>query len=249
MWAAATSSTASVMFCLGTPTPSLSDLGQAPAAGSTTPSSSCPGSLILSLSCFVSALSSCSILTSLFFVRTLAVGLFFFILVSYCKTFTTLLSCFVLGQAPTNLTSSAFKTFKQVLSDESLRHHSTNSIELFCLYSTLGPLRKKSKCKWLYDTVFINSGLLTGNHTAKEVDLSFREYGWPPSIKLNRPWRLELPDRKPVCIIEVISLVAALFWDPLFAPCMRHTIKSVSKLGLRMPSIANEVIKERIELI
>ncbi len=157
----------------------------------------------------------------------------------------------VLGPTPTRLTSSALKTFKQALSDESLGRQSTSPClaELLCLFPTLGPLPKKSNCKRLFDTAFINSLPLARNHTAEEVDLSFGKCRCPAPVKLNQLWQLELLDRKPVYIIEAIPLTAALFWEPLFTPCPCHTMKLASKLGLRTWGIASEVIKERIEAV
>lgn len=96
---------------------------------------------------------------------------------------------------------------------------------------------------------FVNSHLLAGNHIAKEVHLSFGKCGCLVPVKLNQLWQLELLDRKPVYIMEAIPLVAALFWNPLFATCPRHTMKLVLKLGLRMQGIASRVIKERIVLV
>lgn len=43
-------------------------------------------------------------------------------------------------------------------------------------------------------------------------------------------------------------MIAALFWELLFSPCLHHTIKLISKLGLRMYSIAIGVVQENIKL-
>ncbi len=162
-----------------------------------------------------------------------------------------LLSRSVLGPAPIRLTSSALRTFKQALSDQPLGRQSTSPspAKPLCPFSTLGPLSEKSDCKRPFDTTFINSRLLSGNHVAKEVDLSFGECGCLAPVKLNRSWQLELLDRKPVCIMEAIPLTAALFWDPLFAPCPCHTMKLASKLELKTQGIASGVVKERIEAV
>ena len=157
----------------------------------------------------------------------------------------------VLGSAPTWLTSSALKTFKQALSDEPLGCQSTSSssLEPPCPFPILGPLAKKSNRKRFFDTVFINSRSLAANHAIKEVDLSFEKYGCFAQVKLNWSWQLELLDCKPIYIIKAIFLAAALFWDLLFAPCLRHTMKLASKLGLRTQIIASGLVKERIELV
>ncbi len=161
------------------------------------------------------------------------------------------LSRSVLGPAPTQLTSSALRTFKRTLSDESLGRRSTSPslAEPLHPFPTVGPLLEKSNRKRLFDTAFINSRPLAGNHAAKEVDLSFGECGCPAPVKLNRSWQLELLDCKPVYIKEAIPLTAALFWEPLFAPCPRHTLKLASKLGLRTRGITSGVVKERIEAV
>lgn len=96
---------------------------------------------------------------------------------------------------------------------------------------------------------FINSRPLAGNHAAKEFNLSFEEYGCLAPVKFNRFWQLELWDCKLVCIIEAIPLAAVLFGNPLFAPCLRHTMKLASKLELKTWSIANGIVKERIEFV
>ena len=49
--------------------------------------------------------------------------------------------------------------------------------------------------------------------------------------------------------MEAISLTAALFWDPLFALCLRYAMKLASKLGLKTRSIASRLFKERIESV
>ena len=55
----------------------------------------------------------------------------------------------VLSPTPTDLTSSALRTFKRVLSDESLRRRSTSlsPIKSLCPFLTLGPLSEKNDRK------------------------------------------------------------------------------------------------------
>ncbi len=94
----------------------------------------------------------------------------------------------MLGPAPTCLTSSTLRTFKRALSDELLGRRSTSpcSSRPLCPFLTLGLLSKKSDRRRPFDTALINSRPLTGNHTAKEVDLSFGECGCLALVKLNR---------------------------------------------------------------
>lgn len=42
-----------------------------------------------------------------------------------------------------------------------------------------------NKLKWSFDTTFINSCLLAGNHNQKKVDLSFENCGCSDAIKFN----------------------------------------------------------------
>ena len=49
--------------------------------------------------------------------------------------------------------------------------------------------------------------------------------------------------------MKTIPLTTALFWNPLFVPYPHNTINLASKLGLRTRSIANGVIKKRIESV
>ena len=81
------------------------------------------------------------------------------------------------------------------------------------------------------------------------MNLSFTGYGCSIAIKLNRSWQLDLLDLKPVRIIEVILLIAALFWDPIFVSCLCHTIKLAFKLSLRINKIKSGVVKERIKVV
>lgn len=79
-----------------------------------------------------------------------------------------LLSCSILGQALTHLASSALEIFKQALLDELLRYRlpTPSLAELLCPFLTLGLLIKNNDHKQPYDTAFINSRLLIGNHDA-----------------------------------------------------------------------------------
>lgn len=99
----------------------------------------------------------------------------------------TLLSRSMFSPNLTYFTSSTLRIFKQALSNKLLRHYLTspNPTKLFCPFSTLGPLPKKNNRKWPFDTTFINSCLLTKNHAAKEVDLSFGECRCSALVKLN----------------------------------------------------------------
>lgn len=106
--------------------------------------------------------------------------------VSRSGTPNTLSSYLILGITPTHLSFSSLRTFKYALSDEPLCHRSTSPTEPLYLFLTSNPLSKKSERKQPFDMIFINSRPLASNHTAKEVDLSFREYGCPVAVKLNR---------------------------------------------------------------
>lgn len=94
----------------------------------------------------------------------------------------------ILGLTLTYFISLALKIFKQSLFDMFLGHKSTSTspTELLYLFSTLVLLSKKSNHKRFFDTVFINSCQLAKNNTAKEIDLSFGEYGYLVLVKLNR---------------------------------------------------------------
>lgn len=48
-----------------------------------------------------------------------------------------------------------------------------------------------------------------------------------------------------VYIMESIFLIAAIFWDLLFALYLLYTIKLAIKLEFKMQNIANEVIKKK----
>ncbi len=49
--------------------------------------------------------------------------------------------------------------------------------------------------------------------------------------------------------MEVIPLAAAIFWDPYFLLCPKHTLKLAKKLGLKTKNLKAEIVKERIEQI
>ena len=137
---------------------------------------------------------------------------------------------------------------------------SSSPAKPLCLFSTLGALNPdnnngsynptdKNKRKQSFNTVFINTCLLAGNHDLEEVDLSFASCKCPAIVKLNWLWQLDLLDPQPVCIIEAIPLVAALFWDPSFMPCTCYTMKLAFKLGLKTTKIKSGVVKEKIEAV
>ena len=100
-----------------------------------------------------------------------------------------------------------------------------------------------------FDKTFINALPLADNHAEKEVDLSFAGCGCSPGVKLNRPWQIELLERRPACIVETIPLAAAIFWDPNFVPCPRHTLNLAKKMGLKTKNLSCILVKERIKLI
>ena len=173
-----------------------------PALSSCSPmfaSLSCHKLLNLSLSCFpVPALLSCPglpipLLFRLFVPALLSYSsvptlLSLFVPALLSLPVPALVSCFVLGPNPTWLTSSTLITFKQALSNESLGRQSISPslLEPLCPFPVLGPLLKKSDCKRLFDTTFINSRPLATNHAAKEVELSFEKCGCLVQVKLNR---------------------------------------------------------------
>lgn len=67
------------------------------------------------------------------------------------------------------------------------------------------------KLKWGFDTAFISSRPLAGNHNQEEMNLRFAGCGCLDGIKFNRSWQFDLLDLKPVYIIEAIPLAATLF--------------------------------------
>lgn len=122
----------------------------------------------------------------LFFVRVLAVRSLFSAFVSCHEIPTALFSFFVLSPALIDLIYSVLRTFQQILSDKFLRRHLTSSIKPFCLFLTLGLLPEKNKSKWPFDTTFINSCPIDGNHATKEFDLSFVLFGGLLSVNFNQ---------------------------------------------------------------
>ena len=69
----------------------------------------------------------------------------------------------VLSPTSSHLASTAVRTFKQALSDKPLRR-STSLAESLCPFPSLGLLPNKTDCKRTFDTAFINSCSLAGNH-------------------------------------------------------------------------------------
>ena len=96
------------------------------------------------------------------------------------------------------------------------------------------------------DKTFINTWPLANNHAKEEGDLSFAMCECPSTVKLNRPWQIELLKRRPTYIVETITLAAAIFWDPNFVPCPRHTLNLARKLGLKTKNLPSALVKERI---
>lgn len=79
------------------------------------------------------------------------------------RSLAVLLSFPVLGPTFSHLIFIALRIFKQVLQNEHLRH-STSFIELLCPFPPFGLLFNKTNYKWTFNTAFINSRLLAGNH-------------------------------------------------------------------------------------
>lgn len=202
------------------------------------------------LCCFILFLLCYLILYLLcYLLSTLATKLPFCTSIFYLETLIILSSHFLLDTTITHLLSSVFRIFKQILSNECLRYRLTSSIKPLCFISTLNLLQKRSKYKQFFDTIFTNSRLLTGNHIAKEVHLSFGKSECPIQVKLNQLWQLELLDQKPVCIIEANLLTAILFQDLLFISCLRQTMKLLSKPEFRIQGMINRIVKKSIELV
>ena len=98
-----------------------------------------------------------------------------------------------------------------------------------------------------FDKAFnINCRPLTDDHTKKDVKLSYAECQYPPAVKANRFWQREFLDWKPLYMIEVILLAAAVFWDPNFVSCSWHTLNLAKKLGLKIKNLKSNIVKERI---
>ena len=98
------------------------------------------------------------------------------------------------------------------------------------------------------DKTFINTWPLADNHVKKEVNLSFAMCRCLSAVKLNRLCQIDLLERRPACIVKTISLTVAIFWDPNFVPCPRHTLNLATKLGLKTKNFSNALVKERIQL-
>lgn len=136
--------------------------------------------------------------------------------VSYCRIPALLAPLSVLG--PFFLLGfSPIRIFQWSLSDGPWLRMSTSVAKRLCLFSAFGAynpdnnnslynLTNTNKCKRSFDTTFINSRPLTGNHNQEEMDLSFTGCGYPDVVKFNQLWQLNLLDPKPVCIIEAICL-------------------------------------------
>lgn len=75
-----------------------------------------------------------------------------------------LLLLLVLGLVAPHLAFLALRTFKRVLSDESLHRYSISLVELLYLFPPLGLLPNKIDYKRTFDIAFINSCQLAGNH-------------------------------------------------------------------------------------
>ena len=69
----------------------------------------------------------------------------------------------------------------------------TKSLILFPVFGALNPDNNNglynpinnNKCKWSFNTSFINSRPLAGNYDQEELDLSFAGSKWPATVKLN----------------------------------------------------------------
>ena len=62
-----------------------------------------------------------------------------------------------------------------------------------------------------FDKTFINAWPLADKHAKEEVDLSFAGCGCSPGVKLNKPWQIDLLERRPAYIVKTIPLAAAIF--------------------------------------
>lgn len=163
------------------------------------------GSLAILLSCYVPIPVSCSRSSTVLlscYIPTLVASAIFSLLchasISQCRISALLLLLPVLG-LPLPLRSLSLKTFKQSLLDELQPYMSTSPAKPLCPFPALGiynldnnnslynPINS-NKLKRSFDTVFINSCLLAGNHDKKEVDLSFEECGQPNAVKFNQSW-------------------------------------------------------------
>lgn len=176
------------------------------------------------LSCFVQALLLfiCTLavkshtyllpLTALISCLKMAIALLlFFVLTPIFGSLVILLPLSMLYLNPSHLAFLALKTFKQALSDMFLHCHLINYIKFLYLFLSFGLLLNKIGRKQIFNTAFINSCSIDNNYSWKKVDISFAQCGCFGTVKLNQLCQLKLLDLILVCIIEIISLAAALF--------------------------------------
>lgn len=89
----------------------------------------------------------------------------YFLLAPVSESLAVLLVFLVLSSALSHLASTAFRIFKRALLNEFLRRRLTSLAEFFCLFPPLSLFPNKTDRKWTFHIAFINSRLLTGNHT------------------------------------------------------------------------------------
>lgn len=65
--------------------------------------------------------------------------------------------------------------------------------------------------KRLFNPAFITQKPIASTQEEDELDLSFGQYSYSMSVKMNRSWQSELYDPKPVCLLEAILLLSFLF--------------------------------------
>ena len=91
------------------------------------------------------------------------------------------------------------RIFQQSLSNKPWPYVLTSPTKPLCLFLAFGTLNpdnnnglynptNNNKCKRGFDTTFINSRPLAGNHDQKEIDLSFAGYRCPTAVKFNWLW-------------------------------------------------------------
>lgn len=95
----------------------------------------------------------------------------------------------------------------------------------------------------------MNSWPLTKDHNGKGVDLCFTGYHYLASVKANKRWQLEQLNPKPVCMVEVIPLAAAIFWHSNFLSYTRQTFNLAKKLILKTKNLRVNIVKKRIRKI
>ncbi len=101
--------------------------------------------------------------------------------------------------------------------------------------------------KKTFEKVFhINCWPLARDCNAEEEDLSFAGCQYPLAVKINGKWQQKLLNIKLVSMVEAISLVATLFWNPNFLLCPRHILNLVKKLGLKTKILNVDIVKEQI---